>query len=74
METSAEPFQATEQTGWLRGFAGPSAVPMMMRAASSMFCSYFENWIPPLGPTEKGNLKPTPRKLVMVLALLSGGL
>src|SRR5712671_1537968 len=43
----------------------PSAVPMMMRTDSSMFCSYLESWIPPPGPTEKGNLKPTPRKLLM---------
>src|SRR2546423_5330425 len=43
----------------------PRAVPMMMRTDSSMFCSYLESWIPPAGPTEKGNLKPTPRKLLM---------
>src|SRR5712671_5769999 len=43
----------------------PSAVPMTMRTDSSMFCSYLESWIPPLGPTEKGNLKPTPGKLTM---------
>src|SRR5712671_6089949 len=43
----------------------PRAVPMTMRTDSSMFCSYLESWMPPLGPTEKGNLKPTPRKLLM---------
>src|SRR5438552_7917958 len=43
----------------------PRAVPMMMRTDSSMFCSYLESWMPPEGPTEKGNLKPTPRKLLM---------
>src|ERR671936_1708633 len=43
----------------------PSAVPMITRTDSSMFCSYLESWIPPFGPTEKGNLKPTPRKLLM---------
>src|SRR2546421_5151112 len=43
----------------------PRAVPMMTRTDSSMFCSYLESWMPPLGPTEKGNLKPTPRKLLM---------
>src|SRR6267142_2742033 len=53
------------------------AVPMTMRTDSSMFCSYLESWMPPLGPTEKGNLKPTPRKLLMPFpsnpSLLRGG-
>src|SRR6267143_6671607 len=57
----------------------PSAVPMMTRTDSSMFCSYLESWIPPPGPTEKGNRKPTPRKLLMPVSpqilqsLLRGG-
>src|SRR5207237_428239 len=51
----------------------PSAVPMMMRTDSSMFCSYLESWMPPFGPTEKGNLKPTPRKLLMPVPDLPPG-
>src|SRR5882672_4841712 len=43
----------------------PSAVPMMMRTDSSMLVSYRLSWTAPFGPTEKGNLKPTPRKLVI---------
>src|SRR3989440_6693896 len=43
----------------------PSAVPMMMRTDSSMLASYRLSWMAPFGPTEKGNLKPTPRKLVI---------
>src|SRR5207237_9522712 len=46
-------------------FRSPSAVPMMMRTDSSMFASYRLSWMAPFGPTEKGNLKPTPRKLLM---------
>src|SRR5712671_6050354 len=49
----------------------PSAVPMITRTDSSMFCSYLESWMPPFGPTEKGNLKPTPRKLLMPCSLES---
>src|SRR5216684_1931890 len=45
-----------------------SAVPMMMRTDSSILLSYLLSWMPPLGPTEKGNLKPTPRKLLMLPA------
>src|SRR5438128_12456516 len=51
----------------------PSAVPMMMRTDSSMFCSYLGSWMPPFGPTEKGNLKPTPRKLLMPVPDLPPG-
>src|SRR5919108_2574667 len=51
----------------------PSAVPMMTRTDSSMFCSYFESWTAPFGPTEKGNLKPTPRKLLMAFRSLPAG-
>src|SRR5882724_5576125 len=43
----------------------PRAVPMMMRTDSSMLVSYRLSWTAPFGPTEKGNLKPTPRKLVI---------
>src|SRR2546421_478138 len=43
----------------------PSAVPMMMRTDSSMLASYRLSWMAPFGPTEKGNLKPTPRKLLI---------
>src|SRR5436309_1535403 len=49
----------------------PSAVPMMMRTDSSMLFSYLLSWIPPFEPTEKGNLKPTPRKLLMVVPVCS---
>src|SRR2546426_4793196 len=38
---------------------------MMMRTDSSMLASYRLSWMPPFGPTEKGNLRPTPRKLLM---------
>src|SRR5437870_5452588 len=48
-----------------RIWRSPSAVPMMMRTDSSMLASYRLSWMPPFGPTEKGNLKPTPRKLLM---------
>src|SRR5207302_10245874 len=43
----------------------PRAVPMMTRTDPSMFCACLESRMPPLGPTEEGNLKPTPRKLLM---------
>src|SRR5437016_11200106 len=43
----------------------PSAVPMMMRTDSSMLASYRLSWMAPFGPTEKGDLKPTPRKLLI---------
>src|SRR5712691_5682753 len=49
---------------------------MMTRTDSSMFCSYLESWMPPFLPAEKGNLKPTPRKLLMTCPMkrcLRGG-
>src|SRR5438105_2586264 len=52
----------------------PRAVPMMMRTDSSMLLSYLLSWTPPLGPTEKGNLKPTPRKLLMPCSRCPSGL
>src|SRR5438132_12534501 len=43
----------------------PSAVPMMMRTDSSMLASYRPSRMAPFGPTEQGNLKPTPKKLLI---------